>query len=68
MKDPVVEPELAYLPHGCGCGQRFATEAQLADHRATHVEADQDRWHTFEDFALDSEPAPDFGATLSCEE
>lgn len=66
MKDPVVEPELAYLPHGCECGQRFATDAQLAEHRAVYAEAYFNRCHTFddgesqkwEDFALDSEPAP----------
>ena len=46
------------LPFVCECGERFETAAGLDVHKRLDAENDSLIGRTFDDFALDSEPAP----------
>jgi hypothetical protein len=46
------------LPFVCECGASFATRAELDVHKGLDYENDSLIGRTFDDFALDSEPAP----------
>jgi hypothetical protein len=45
-------------PFVCECGERFSTAHELDVHRGLDTENDSLIGRTFDDFALDSDPAP----------
>jgi hypothetical protein len=52
------------FPFACECGKRFETAAELDVHKGLDAENDSLIGRTFDDFALDSEPAPICGDAL----
>jgi hypothetical protein len=45
-------------PFVCECGEAFATRGELDVHKGLDAENDSLIGRTFDDFAMDSEPAP----------